>query len=126
MRHAKEYTRKGSHAKTALFFALLILTMIVSLILPLRPAVSNLEQRELKKFPDFSLESLQSGAYFKGIDDWFADTFPGRDLFFQVNKVIRSFYGIQTVEIVGAIEQGDDIPTAPFTGNDENSKQPEE
>lgn len=116
MRHAKEY-RRGAKLKAAVFFAALAAALVVSLIIPLRPTSSPLEKREtLTPFPEFSVEDLKSGEYFRGIDLWFSDTFPGRDQFFQLNKDIRNWYGIRTVEIHGEVEQGDDIPDALFTG----------
>lgn len=116
MRAKKEY-RRGAAGKALLFFAALLIAMVVSLIIPLRPTSSAQEKREhLTPFPEFSFSSLMSGEYFRGIDLWFADTFPGRDRFFDLNKHIRSLYGIQSVEIHGEISQGDDIPDTIFTG----------
>jgi hypothetical protein len=37
-------------------------------------------------------------------------------VFRQLNNWVESLYGIKTVEIVGNVEQGDEIPDAPFTG----------
>ncbi len=115
MRHAKEY-RRGSKVKAVLFFTVLFCAMAVSLILPLRPTESLREKRELTPFPDFSAEALLNGSYFRGIDDWFSDTFPGRDYFLELNKQLRDFYGVHTITIHGEVQQGDEIPDAPFTG----------
>ena len=115
MRHAKVYKR-GSRVKTALFFLALFAFGVFSMILPLRPKESIMEKRELSKFPEYSVMALADGTYTKGIDTWFADTFPLRDTFFQLNSWVQSLYGIKTVEIVGTVEQGDEIPDAPFTG----------
>lgn len=115
MRHAKEYKR-GSRAKAAVFFTVLMAAMVFSLIIPLRPTTSVREKRDLTKFPEFSTQSLVNGEYFKGIDDWFSDTFPARDFFLEINNKVRELYGIQTVVIHGEVTQGDDIPDAPFTG----------
>lgn len=117
MKHAKE-RRRGVKIKTVLFFAALFTAMVVSLIIPLRPTSSPLEKRkELTHFPEFTWETLKSGEYFRGIDLWFADTFPGRDKFFQLNKDVRSLYGIHTVEIHGEVKRGDEIPDKIFTGD---------
>lgn len=116
MRHAKEYQR-GSRIKAVLFFGVLFLGLVFSLLLPLRPSESLQEKRELTRFPEFSVEALLSGDYFHGIDAWFSDTFPARERFLELNKTIRSFYGIRTVEIHGEVQQGDEIPDTPFTGN---------
>ena len=104
MRHAKQYHR-GSRGKAALFFLALFAFGVFSMLLPLRPTHS-----------EFSTQDLWSGEYTKGIDTWFADTFPLRDVFSQVNGWVQSFYGIKTVIITGTVEQGDEIPDAPYTG----------
>ncbi len=115
MRHAKEH-RQRSRVKTVAFFLVLFAVMLFSLLIPLRPTTSVREKRDLAPFPEFSSENLLSGEYFRGIDSWFSDTFPARDAFLEINQKLRSFYGIQTVVIHGEIEQGDEIPDAPFTG----------
>lgn len=116
MRHAKQYKR-DSRGKAAVFFLALAAFAIFSLLLPLRPTTSVAERRDLAKFPEFSVQSLADGSYTSGIDSWFADTFPLRDVFSQVNGWVQSFYGVKTVIITGTVEQGDEIPDAPFTGN---------
>lgn len=115
LRHSRT-PRRGVRLKAACFFGLLLALMVFSLLLPLRPADSERERRELTKFPEFSVEALQSGRFFRGIETWFSDTFPGRDSFLDVNKQITSLYGIRTVEVRGELPQGDDIPDKPFTG----------
>ena len=116
MRHAKQYKR-GSRGKAAVFFLALAAFAIFSLLLPLRPTESLMEKRKLTEFPTVTVESLATGEYTQGIDTWFADTFPLRDVFSQVNGWVQSFYGVKTVIITGTVEQGDEIPDAPFTGN---------
>ncbi len=118
MRHAKEYKR-GSRIKTALFFLTLYGFAVFSMLLPLRPTESLMEKRELTEFPKFSVESLGSGDYTVGIDTWFSDTFPLRDIFFQINGWVQSFYGIKTVIITAPVEQGDEIPDGPFIKEDQ-------
>ena len=115
VRHTKE-RHPGSRVKAAVFFCVLFFGMVFSLILPLRPTESLQEKRRLTEFPAFSVESLLDGSYFRGIDDWFSDTFPMRDSFLELNRSIRSFFGIHTVEITGEVQQGDEIPDTPFTG----------
>ena len=105
MRHAKQYKR-GSRGKAAVFFVALFAFGIFSLLLPLRPTTSVAERRDLTKFPEFSVETLADGD----------DTFPLRDIFFRLNNWVKSFYGIRTVEVVGEIQTGDEIPDAPFLG----------
>ncbi len=115
-RHEKKEYRRGALVKSILFFGTLVVLMVVSLLIPLRPSFSAQEKRELTPFPQVSFGSLLSGELFRGIDDWFADTLPGRDSWLGLNQKISGLYGIKTVEITGEIKKGDDIPDAPFTG----------
>jgi hypothetical protein len=116
-RYAKKISKISNteiSIKKVIFFATLIFFMIFSLIIPLRPTFSEVEKRQLTPFPDFSLSDLATGEYFRDIEDWFADTFPQRDLFVSVNTQVKAFYGIKTVEIHGTIVEGDEIPDSPF------------
>lgn len=114
-RHTKEY-RRGAFGKSILFFGTLMILMVISLLLPLRPDFSAREKRSLTPFPEVSFGKLLSGELFRGIDDWFADTLPGRDGWLDLNQKIQSLYGIKTVEITGDMQKGDEIPDTPFTG----------
>lgn len=58
-------------------------------ILP-RSTYSELERRELATFPDFSIDSLLSGAWTRDISAWFSDTEPFRDEFMTLNMAITS------------------------------------
>ena len=75
----KKYIKLSKSLLPGLFFLCLTLGMLFSLIIPLRPTYSDVEKRELAKFPEFSFTALVSGRYFKDIDTWFADTFPFRE-----------------------------------------------
>ena len=94
------------------FFLLLFVGFLVALWLPLRPQYSEVEKRELTKFPKFSFSALASGSYFKGIGEWYADTFPWREMFMNVDSKMKSFYGIgNTVSELPNVP-ADDIPDA--------------
>lgn len=108
--------RRDIRLKAVLFFCTLLLGLVVSLIPPLRPSFSERERRELTEFPEFSMEALQTGEFFRGVEAWFSDTFPGRDFFLELNKQITSLYGVRTVEVHGDLQPGDVIPDKPFTG----------
>ena len=116
-RHAAKEYRRGAFVKSILFFGTLIILMVISLLIPLRPNHSDREKRDLTPFPQVSFGSLLSGQLFRGIDDWFADTLPGRDGWLALNQKIQGTYGIKTVEITGDVGKADDIPDSPFTGS---------
>lgn len=116
MRHAKQ-TGRGASVKAPIFFGALALLMVFSLLLPLRPTFSPAEKRELAKYPDFTTQALLSGRYFHDIDTWFSDTFPVRDVFFEINEFIRSTYGYRGAgQVFGTVTTGDAIPDGPFLG----------
>lgn len=89
---------------------------VTSLIIPLRPTVSETEKRSLTEFPAFSFEALFSGDYFDGISAWFSDTVPFRDTLMSMNAKVQALLGTNTVEM-GFNEgvKGDEIPDVPVT-----------
>lgn len=50
-----------------------------------RPVFSPLEKRDLTLFPKFTWEKLASGEYTRGINSWFSDTEPFRDVFLSMS-----------------------------------------
>ena len=75
------------------FVGMLVLGLLVSLIIPLRPKFSEKEKRELAKFPSFSFSALASGSFFRGIDAWFSDTFPFREAMISANEKVENLRG---------------------------------
>lgn len=93
-----------------IFIAVWFAVSIVTVFPIFRPTYSEIEKRELKKFPKFSFSTLVSGEYFDDISLWFSDTFPFRDTFVSLNTDFRGFFGINKVEVHGDVETGDEIP----------------
>lgn len=87
------------------FFLVLALLTILSMIIPLRPTISYAENRDLEKFPEFSVEALVSGDYFDQITLWFSDTFPGRERWISLSQSISSLYGHSYIAIAGPLEE---------------------
>ena len=75
------------------FVGMLVLGLLVSLIIPLRPKFSEKEKRELAKFPSFSFSALADGSFFRGIDAWFSDTFPFREAMISANEKVENLRG---------------------------------
>lgn len=90
----KKYIKLSKSLLPGLFFLCLTLGMLFSLIIPLRPTYSDVEKRELAKFPEFSFTALVSGRYFKDIDTWFADTFPFREGLITINSKLSELRGV--------------------------------
>ncbi len=124
---SKSTSHKKLHiAKIAVFFIMLYTGAILSFIIPIRPAYSEIEKRSLKDFPVFSIEALQSGDYFDDISKWFSDTFPFREQLTKIDLKLKDFYGINKVVIHGDIDSGDEIPDIPLEEEStENVTQPE-
>lgn len=88
-----------------LFFCLL------GLLIPLRPKKSNVEKRDLEKFPPLSVEGIMKGDFFAGVSAWYADTFPFRESLLTANAAVESLYGLDKEQIHGSVGTGDEIPT---------------
>ncbi len=139
LRKAYEY-KKRRKAKLfrnigiLLFFCVLLIGMVLGMIIPLRPTVSDQEKRELTKFPKIQEVSFLDGEYFKQVDAWYADTYPFRDELLAGNQAIKSLYGLHTEQIHGSVTGGDEIPDVidggstteiPSSGGDNGSEDPQ-
>ena len=108
----KKVTRQFRTIGCMLFIFVLLLGALLGLLVPLRPDVSEVENRTLTKFPEFTLETFLNGEYFSDISTWYSDTFPLRDQFITANQKITALYGPKTNEqVLGADAQADEIPT---------------
>lgn len=63
-----------------LFISVLLLGMIGGILLPDK-VVSESEKRKLVPFPEFTWSSVGNGDYSEGLETYFLEQFPGRDLF---------------------------------------------
>ncbi len=72
-----------------------------------KATVSQLEHRALHKRPNFSVQTLFSGAYFRGLENYYSDTFIFRDALVKSSRQIRqAFYLLGPgVSIVTAPEE---------------------
>ena len=80
-----------------------------------RSAYSPLEKRELARFPEFSLDSLFSGAFTTSINSWYSDSEPFRDRFMQLSMkekdLLRVVLGEENVTFhaaAGPVEEGEE------------------
>lgn len=108
--------------KAASFFVMLYVGTVIAFIIPLRPTYSETEKRNLKEFPEFSVEALATGTYFDDISTWFSDTFPYREFLTKANTKIKSLYGFDSIAIHGDVDLGDEIPDTPLV---QESTEPE-
>ena len=103
-------TRRTAVTKMLLFVTVLLIFAFIGLLFFARPSFSDREQRKLTSFPAFSLSSFFDGSFFKGVDTWYADTFPGRDVLIGVNQTMEQCYGFRTERLIGSGLNADDIP----------------
>jgi len=92
-----------------LFSVALICCCVLGFLVFLRPTVSDSEERELTKFPSFSMKTFLSGEYTSQINLWYSDTFPGRDVLLDMNAELKSLYGIQNQSFGGGHVEKDTI-----------------
>ena len=69
--------------------------VVVFCALP-RSTYSELEKRELRKFPDFSWRSLFSGNFTAEVSNWFSDSEPYRDAFMAGSMKLKSLQAFRT------------------------------
>ena len=100
-----------------LFFIFLLFFTILGLILLLRPSVSTMENRELARFPEFSMGRVLNGSYFSDISEWYSDTYPLRDFWMAGNDAFKRTYGVRTTRIIQGDAAKDDIPDVLDLGN---------
>lgn len=93
-----------------IFIAIWFAVSVVAVLPIFRPSYSEIEKRELTKFPKFSFSALTSGEFFDDISLWFSDTFPFRDKLVSLNTNFTGLFGINKVEVHGDVVQGDEIP----------------
>lgn len=104
-----DWQRTVRPIKLVIFFGTLAALCVIGIFLP-RPTESEIEKRKLTEFPAFTWQSFWDGSWFSGIDTWYADTYPLREVLIAGNKAVQSLYGIRTDVIVGGENQGEDIP----------------
>lgn len=116
---AKKAPSKASYVLVSVPVIAVFLTLLVmAWIIPLRPTMSESENRNLEKFPEFTMEALLSGTYFDDIGVWFSDTFTFRDTWINTAKGMERLYGNRDVAIYGDVGAFDDIPDFTITLRD--------
>lgn len=101
------------HKKIAsiLFFIILGVGFVLGSMLPLRPEVSEIEQRTLTAFPEFTLSEFADGTYFANVTLWYADSYPGRETMIAADHKVKSLYGMKDEAVmIGSAVAADEIP----------------
>lgn len=94
-----ETTNKKIHLVNVIVFCgLLLLGGIASLAMK-KVSVSEIENRKLTQFPEFSDSAFWSGKYFKQIENYYADNFPLRNNWIASAASLKNKLGFQSSEI---------------------------
>lgn len=117
----KKYTvPKPSRRRRAcdiIFLALLLImfeTVALAFVMFPRSEISELENRKLKEFPEFTLESWFDGSFTAEVSEWFTDTVPFRDDLMGYSKSIQELSGFSTgVKIYGPSKRVDEEESEP-------------
>ena len=116
--------------KKGLLFTLVIVAVYLAItaafnLLP-RSSYSELEKRELRRFPAFTADSLRDGSFTAAVSAWYSDTEPYRDTLSYLSMQFRDLLGVrfggQNIEYLsadtpldvetGAEEKDDPVPVA--------------
>lgn len=89
-----------------------------------RSTVSELEKRELAKFPDFTVEKLMDGSFTSEVSAWFSDSEPFRDELMAVSMHIKDLIRLDTGEENITFHAGDSM-IAPETEPGEGETLPD-
>jgi len=96
-----------------------------------RSRFSELEKRELTRFPDFSVVKLMDGSFTKEVSSWFSDSQPYRDRFMLLSMYIKDaitlvtsdedvkFHAPETVKTQDDSRQKTDGPVMDADGDDD-------
>lgn len=88
---------KRANIFLALIGGLFLGLAIIFLIFP-RPKFSEVERRELKTFPEFSVDRLLDGSFMSDVSSWFSDSQPFRDEFMTLSMAIKKKMALQRGE----------------------------
>lgn len=117
--------RKYLRTEIHMFRRVLVLLCLLGLLVPLRPTTSQVEKRDLEKFPSVSVKGILKGDFFEGISTWYADTFPFREKLLTANAAVERLYGLGRQQIHGSLGKGDEIPTEYTETEPDAGKKPE-
>lgn len=96
--------------KIWLFYGTLGVLAFIGLLWFCRPTESQVEKRRLTEFPKLTVAGLVDGSFARGIDTWYADTYPLREAFIRGDQGIRTLFGNRDTHFINKGEQADDIP----------------
>ena len=113
-RRRKRLENSLSSQTMAIVYLLILVLAVLLLVIP-RSKVSTIEKRDLATLPKFSIGTLLSGEFTRGLQNYYDDTVPFRDSFKNTNNSMKNLFGIRseaTAEIVGNVAKVNETPSA--------------
>ena len=105
------------------FGGLLAIFAVVGLLFFFRPATSQVEKRELTKFPELTVERFLDGSFFSDLGLWYSDTYPLREPMVSAGLSLKNLYGFQpSTQMVGGNVVADNLPVEGEGSTDEGEK----
>jgi hypothetical protein len=95
---------KISYLNIFIFLSLIYVFTILNLLTPKNKTISEVENRTLAKKPEFSMDNLLSGKYFRDFESFFADHFFDRENLVRISKDITALKGIKGEEEVYLVD----------------------
>lgn len=83
----------------ALVTVMMAVFVAVFCFLP-RSTYSELERRDLLRFPEFSWDRLRDGSFTQGVSNWFSDSEPFRDVLMRGSMELKSLMAFKTKSAV--------------------------
>lgn len=106
LKRREKLAAKTSFFSLAVLVPLFALIVLFLLVFP-RSKVSQIENRQLAKFPKFTISSYFSGEFTTGIANWFNDTVPYRDSFKRMGTQFTGMMGFAGSEDTVTLLQTD-------------------
>ena len=101
----------GFQIKKYLFLGFLVVMGFIGLLWFARPKTSVVEKRDLTRFPKLTVAGILDGSFFSGVETWYADTYPLRELLIDMDTKMENLYGKRSVQLINNGEKADEIPT---------------
>ena len=79
----------GIYSTIAVFGLIIVTFLLLGIFSPDRE-LSTWERRKLASFPEFTVETVFDGSFFKGLEKYSTDQFPGRDGFRTISALTRT------------------------------------
>ncbi len=95
---ARKKLEKNLTKFTVMAMSVIFACLCLFLLVFPRSSVSDIENRELAKFPEFTTEKYLSGQYTAGIATFYDDTVPFRDTFKNAGNNFKGVFGLPAAE----------------------------